>query len=168
MIFIILSVFDYPALCYRNVHSAATKPNSDFNAHSNYTELALIEMGERNVFSFVGRQTQIRLPRVQYPVYPIVTSTFGGVDFLHSVMGEFGDKATQSESQQLQDTMSTGSRGLEDNTNMLKDLFGKIPGGLWGGEDQASKADDLQVNSNATPIQNIHVTPKRPEAINRC
>jgi hypothetical protein len=58
----------------------------DFSAHSNFTELALIELGERGVFPHVGRRTQVQLPGVRRPVYPLVTGTFGGVDFLHSVM----------------------------------------------------------------------------------
>lgn len=58
----------------------------DFSAHSNFTELALIELGERGVFPHVGRRTQVELPGARHPVYPIVTGTFGGVDFLHSVM----------------------------------------------------------------------------------
>lgn len=58
----------------------------DFSAHSNFTELALIELGERDVFPHVGRRTQVELPGVRRPVYPLVTGTFGGVDFLHSVM----------------------------------------------------------------------------------
>lgn len=45
-------------------------------------------MGERNVFPHVGRNTQIELEGARYPVYPITTGTFGGVDFLHSVTGE--------------------------------------------------------------------------------
>lgn len=45
-------------------------------------------MGEEDVFPHVGRDTQMRLPGVRHPVYPIVTGTFGGVDFLHSVTGE--------------------------------------------------------------------------------
>jgi hypothetical protein len=135
----------------------------DFSAHSNYVELCLIDMGERDVFPFVGRQTQIRLQGVSNPVFPVITGTFGGVDFLHSVMGEFDDKATQSEIQQLEDSMSTTSRG--DNTSMLKNLLGQIPGGLFGGGDPAAKADELQANSNAARMQNMHVTPKRPEAV---
>ena len=125
-------------------------------------ELALIEMGEHNVFPFVGRQTQIQLAGVQYPVYPVITGTFGGVDFLHSVMGEFDDKATQSEIQQLEGTMQSGTLG---DTSLLKDLLGQIPGGLLGGGDPAGKADELQANSNAARLQNIHVTPKKPEAL---
>ena len=58
----------------------------DYTAHSNYCELVLIELGERSVFPHVGRQTQVNLPGARHPVYPIVTGTFGGVDFLHSVM----------------------------------------------------------------------------------
>lgn len=58
----------------------------DFSAHSNFTELALVELGEQEVFPHVGRRTQVELPGVRHPVYPIVTGTFGGVDFLHSVM----------------------------------------------------------------------------------
>lgn len=58
----------------------------DFSAHSNYTELALIEMGERDVFPHVGRRTAIRLQGARSEVFPIITGTFGGVDFLHSVM----------------------------------------------------------------------------------
>lgn len=60
----------------------------DFFAHSNYCELALIEMGERDVFPHVGQRARIRLNGARDEVYPIVTGTFGGVDFLHSVTGE--------------------------------------------------------------------------------
>lgn len=50
----------------------------DFSAHSNYTELALIELGERDVFPHVGRNCQVRLRGARSAVYPIVTGTFGG------------------------------------------------------------------------------------------
>lgn len=60
----------------------------DFFAHSNYTELALIEMGERDVFPHCGQDTRVQLEGARNAVYPIVTGTFGGVDFLHSVVGE--------------------------------------------------------------------------------
>lgn len=48
----------------------------DYSAHSNYTELALIELGERNVFPHVGRRTQIQLRGARGPVYPLVTGEF--------------------------------------------------------------------------------------------
>lgn len=55
----------------------------DFGAHTNYVELALIELGHRNVFPHVGSRTMLNLRGNQ--VYPLTTGTFGGVDFLHSV-----------------------------------------------------------------------------------
>lgn len=45
-------------------------------------------MGERGVFPHVGSRTQVQIPGVRHEVWPIVTGTFGGVDFLHSVTGE--------------------------------------------------------------------------------
>jgi Heterokaryon incompatibility protein Het-C len=42
----------------------------DFSAHSNYVELALMELGERDVFPHVGRRTQVRLQELRQPVYP--------------------------------------------------------------------------------------------------
>ncbi|TGO44030.1 hypothetical protein BOTNAR_0995g00020 [Botryotinia narcissicola] len=133
----------------------------DFSAHSNYTELALIEMGERDVFPHVGRRTRIELPGAEHEVYPLITGTFGGVDFLHSVMGEFGDKSTQSEIQALEGTMQEGSEG---NTSVLKDLLSSVPSGLFGGKDEASKADELQANAAAAQQAQEEVSPKDPEA----
>ena len=45
-------------------------------------------MGETEVFPYVGRSTMIRLEGARGPVYPVTTGTFGGVDFLHSMVGE--------------------------------------------------------------------------------
>ncbi len=45
-------------------------------------------MGERDIFPHCGTNTKIQLEGAQDSVYPIVTGTFGGVDFLHSVTGE--------------------------------------------------------------------------------
>ena len=116
----------------------------DYSAHSNYTELALLELGERGIFPHVGRRTMIDLPGSRQPVYPLITGTFGGVDFLHSVMGEFSDKATQSEIQELEGTMA-GSN--ENNSSMLQDILNQVPSGLFGDKDQAGKADELQANA---------------------
>lgn len=65
-----------------------TNLNPDFFAHSNYSELALLEMGEKDIFPHCGSETLMRIQDVNHPVFPIVTGTFGGVDFLHSVVGE--------------------------------------------------------------------------------
>ncbi|TKA63794.1 hypothetical protein B0A49_07864 [Cryomyces minteri] len=133
----------------------------DYSAHSNYTELALIELGEHGVFPHVGRRTQVRLQGARQPVYPIVTGTFGGVDFLHSVMGEFSDKATQTELQELEGTIQGSTN---QDTSILKNLLNQLPSGLFGVADQAGKADELQANAAAAQMQNMNITPKRPEA----
>ncbi|KAL8718663.1 MAG: hypothetical protein Q9225_004229 [Loekoesia sp. 1 TL-2023] len=138
----------------------------DYSAHSNYTELALIELGERDVFPHVGRRTQISLPEIGRSVYPIVTGTFGGVDFLHSVMGEFSDKATQSEIQELQSTIEQ-SQSSGNNTSVLQDLLNQVPDGLFGGKDQAGKADELQMNAQSAQMQSTHISPREPEAWTR-
>lgn len=67
----------------------------DFSAHSNYCELALLEMGYHNVFPLCGSATKTHLAGKM--VYPLVTGTFGAVDFLHSVLGAASDHFTQSE-----------------------------------------------------------------------
>ncbi|CAK7203287.1 hypothetical protein SEUCBS139899_006018 [Sporothrix eucalyptigena] len=67
----------------------------DFSAHSNYCELALRELGYGQVFTHCGANAQINLRG--HRVFPIVTGTFGAVDFLHSVLGEATDHFTQSE-----------------------------------------------------------------------
>ncbi|KAL9597542.1 MAG: hypothetical protein Q9179_004229 [Wetmoreana sp. 5 TL-2023] len=138
----------------------------DYSAHSNYTELALIELGERDVFPHVGRRTQIQLPENGRSVYPVITGTFGGVDFLHSVMGEFSDKATQSEIQELQSTIEQ-SQNSGNNTSVLQDLLNQVPSGLFGGKDQAGKADELQMNAQSAQMQNTHISPREPEAWTR-
>ncbi|KAL9099089.1 MAG: hypothetical protein Q9163_005359 [Psora crenata] len=136
----------------------------DFSAHSNYTELALIELGERDVFPHVGRRTMMNLPGAQQPVYPIVTGTFGGVDFLHSVMGEFSDKATQSEIQELEGTMANSG---QNNSSVLQDLLNQVPSGLFGGKDESATASELQANATAAQMQQTHISPREPEAWTR-
>ncbi|OBT50028.1 hypothetical protein VE04_09449, partial [Pseudogymnoascus sp. 24MN13] len=136
----------------------------DFSAHSNYIELALIEMGETDVFPLVGRNTQIRLQGARSAVYPLVTGTFGGVDFLHSVMGEFDDKATQSEIQQLEGTMQNGKNA---DTSFLRDILNKIPSGIFGDDDEAGKAEELRTNATTAQMNQVRVSPREPEAFTR-
>ncbi|KAF2233868.1 Het-C-domain-containing protein [Viridothelium virens] len=136
----------------------------DYSAHSNYTELALIELGERGVFPHVGRRTQVHIQGARQPVFPIVTGTFGGVDFLHSVCGEFSDKAAQSEIQELDSTLHASQ---QSDTSLLKNLLGQLPSGLFGDKDHAATADELQANAAAAQMQAMSVTPKEPEAWTR-
>ncbi|KAK5951489.1 hypothetical protein OHC33_007545 [Knufia fluminis] len=134
----------------------------DFSAHSNYTELALIELGERDVFPHVGRNCQVRLRGARSAVYPIVTGTFGGVDFLHSVCGELDDKATQSEIQELEGTLQQ-AQNQGENTSVLQDLLKKIPDGVFGGKDEAGKADELKTNATQHQMGNTQISPREPE-----
>ncbi|KAK3058388.1 hypothetical protein LTS18_011407, partial [Coniosporium uncinatum] len=133
----------------------------DYSAHSNYTELCLIELGERNVFPHVGRRTQMQVRGARSPIWPLITGTFGGVDFLHSVMGEFSDKAVQSEVQELEGAISDSTS--KQNGSMLKDLLSQLPDGLFGGKDEAGKADELQANAAAAQMQNMNISPREPE-----
>lgn len=132
----------------------------DYSAHSNYVELALIEMGERDVFPHVGRNTAIRLRGARSEVWPIVTGTFGGTDFLHSVCGEFQDKATQSEIKDLEDALNDAENS---DGSVLRDLLSKIPSGLFGGKDEAGKVNELQQNAQAHQMQNTRISPRQPE-----
>ncbi|KAM0441034.1 hypothetical protein ACHAPT_000339 [Fusarium lateritium] len=132
----------------------------DFFAHSNYCELALFELGERDVFPHCGRDTQIDLEGARGPVYPIVTGTFGGVDFLHSVTGEVSDKLTQNEIDELEGTLQ---QGASSDTSMLRDLLDKIPDGIFGDKHQSDRVDELQQNAATAQMENVAVSPREPE-----
>ncbi|KAL2122789.1 hypothetical protein VTJ04DRAFT_3244 [Mycothermus thermophilus] len=134
----------------------------DFFAHSNYTELALIELGEQDVFPHVGRNTKLRIPGARRSVYPLVTGTFGGVDFLHSVTGEVSDKMIQSELEDLEGTLINSQKA---DTSFLRELLDKIPDGILGGKSDKHKVDELQENAQAAQMENLTVSPKEPEEL---
>ncbi|KUI55334.1 hypothetical protein VP1G_02619 [Cytospora mali] len=124
----------------------------DFSAHSNYCELALRELGYHDVFPHCGNASEITLHGRR--VYPIVTGTFGGVDFLHSVLGEATDHFTQSEVDEVdialknaeQSGSSTGG-GVRDGPSGNRGLFGLSFGGGGSsssvGNDFISSISDL-------------------------
>jgi len=130
----------------------------DFGAHTNYTELALRELGMHNVFPHVGTQTMINLRGKQ--VFPLVTGTFGGVDFLHSVLGEATDHVTQTEVNQnevdqlnnaLSQAESNGKRGMGDGSaSSFTDLLANIP----GTGDIVREAQSLQASADAQAREN--------------
>ena len=62
----------------------------DFPAHSNYVELTIREFGEYAVFPHVGNSTPFDLHG--HYVFPLVTGTFGGVDFLVSTPHKEGKR----------------------------------------------------------------------------
>lgn len=137
----------------------------DFLAHSNYAELALIELGERNVFPHVGAATQLRVSGVRQPVWPLTTGSFGGVDFLHSVMGGFTDKMEASEIGELGDIVAECQK---KDTSTLKSLLMKLPKGIFGGgKDPASEAEQLQQNAQAQQMQQLSMETKNASAFTR-
>ncbi|KAF1814317.1 heterokaryon incompatibility Het-C [Eremomyces bilateralis CBS 781.70] len=121
----------------------------DWGAHTNYTELVLKELGFHDVFPHTGTATQMNVHGKH--IFPLVTGTFGGVDFLHSVLGEATDHFTQSEIDEMNvalgDASSNGKKGGSGGASGLADLLGKVPG-TQGLIQEAHKLQDLS-NSQA-------------------
>lgn len=133
----------------------------DFGAHTNYTELALREIGYRDVFPHCGSATKIDLKG--HRVFPLVTGTFGVVDFLHSVLGEATDHFAQTEVEQMDVALkdaeaqnSAGSRSTSGSqlSNMTS-LLSQVP----GAGDLARQAGDLKLSprhrSKKTDLQGL-------------
>jgi hypothetical protein len=129
----------------------------DFGAHTNYCELALRELGYHDVFPHTGIATEINVRG--HRIFPLVTGTFGAVDFLHSVLGEATDHFTQTEVEEMdlalkgaeQAQSGSGQRGLFGGQNDFVSLIGQVPG-MGGG--LAQTARDLQEQSAAQEYEN--------------
>lgn len=70
---------------YSDFEPSALHTLEDFPAHSNYCELALQKLGHQQVFDHVGSNVRVRAPN-GHMVAPLVTGSFGGADFLHSLL----------------------------------------------------------------------------------
>lgn len=118
----------------------------DFGAHTNYVELALREMGYHNVFAHTGTATEIQLRGKR--VFPLVTGTFGMVDFYHSVLGEATDHFTQSEVNEMDDALGTAQQAAQSSHPLmtLVKLLSKVPGtrDLCLEAEQLQRAADIQ------------------------
>ncbi|KAF3940994.1 hypothetical protein ABW19_dt0209592 [Dactylella cylindrospora] len=137
----------------------------DFLAHSNYTELALIELGEENIFAHVGGNTKRKLGGASGPVYPLVTGTFGGVDFLHSVTGEVSDKLTQNEIEELEGTLEHAEK---NGDSIIETILNLIPDGIFGDKgDKGTKMHEIQDNANNSQLANTQISPREPEEYTR-
>ncbi|KAL8837955.1 MAG: hypothetical protein Q9170_002327 [Blastenia crenularia] len=134
----------------------------DFGAHTSYTELVLREMGHTNVFPHTGAATEINLRGRR--VFPLVTGTFGAVDFLHSVLGEATDHFAQTEIDQLDITLgdaqaqskpSGGARnGIDDGQSQLSNMTGLLSQ-MPGAGDLCQQASQLQAQSDAQEQANL-------------
>ncbi|KIY69310.1 Het-C-domain-containing protein [Cylindrobasidium torrendii FP15055 ss-10] len=119
----------------------------DYSAHSNFCEIALVSMGHEQVFTQVGDQVRIQAPNGKW-VAPIVTGTFGGSDFMHSLLGEAGDKLSESSVSDLNKKIdSARSRSgpggsATGSTDGLRALFKLLPDGMGG--DMSRDMDNVQ------------------------
>jgi hypothetical protein len=123
----------------------------DFSAHSNYVELVLREMGHLHVFPHTGVSTMMNIRG--HHVFPIVTGTFGTVDFLHSVLGEATDHFAQSEINEVDTKLNKASGTSASNSQTsLIGLLSKVP----GAGDLISEAQRLKTQSDAQAKANEH------------
>lgn len=122
----------------------------DFGAHTNYVELSLRELGFNNVFPHVGTATAINLHGKH--VFPLVTGTFGTVDFYHSVLGEATDHFTQSEVNEMDNALGTAQQAAQSSSPLttLVKLLSKVP----GTKDLCDEAERLQASSQAQARSN--------------
>ena len=79
-----------------------------------------------------------------------------------SVTVEFGNRADQSEIQELQGTMQSLQNNGQ-NFSVLQYSLKRVPGCLFGGTDQAGKVEWRQMNTKTAQLQNAHITPHKPE-----
>jgi Heterokaryon incompatibility protein Het-C len=117
----------------------------DFGAHTNYVELALRELGMANVFPHTGTASGINL-RGKH-TFPLVTGTFGMVDFFHSVLGEATDHFTQSEINEMDNALGSAQSSSQSSSPLktFTSVLSKIP----GTRDLCTEAEKLQASSQA-------------------
>jgi hypothetical protein len=126
----------------------------DFGAHTNYVELSLRELGFHDVFAHTGTNTMINL-RGKH-TYPLVTGTFGMVDFYHSVLGEATDHFTQSEVNEMDNALGTAQTAAQSSHPVitLVKLLSKVPGtrDLCVQAEQLQRASEIQARENSRAI----------------
>jgi hypothetical protein len=133
----------------------------DVPAHSNFVELVLLRMGHRQVFCHVGDQVRVQSPHGPCP--PLVTGTFGGSDFMHSLLGEATDHISEASVTDLQKKIDQARSAPRDGTaDNLRDLLFQIPGG--DGQQLSREMDGVSDLSRSTkdPMnmspQELHAT----------
>ncbi|KAF7307412.1 Heterokaryon incompatibility protein het-c [Mycena indigotica] len=128
----------------------------DLLAHSNWVEIGLRKMGYDEVFCHVGDRTEIETPNGRAP--PLVTGTFGGADFLHSLMGEAGDKLSQASVTDLASKMDEAqSQDQASKIATLKALLSKLPFG--GGGSKVNEGEQLGEEAKAYHFNPNNVAP---------
>lgn len=129
---------------------AALHTLEDFSAHSNYIELCLHEMGEEDVFLFVGDKCRISVPFYSdsdRKVAPLITGTFGMLDIFHSLLGEADDMAilqSKGSLDQIENTEGYGRAAFEQLFNAIKAAMSALPGSPDKDNDEDSVIERLE------------------------
>ncbi|KAF5310722.1 hypothetical protein D9619_007668 [Psilocybe cf. subviscida] len=126
----------------------------DLLAHTNWCELALRKMGYEEVFCHVGDSVLVDTPNGPAP--PLVTGTFGGADFLHSLLGETGDKLSQASVTDLSHKISETSSGNGPDIGAIKNILGKFGG---GNDSDLDHGEQLKAESKAYHFDPNNVCP---------
>ncbi|KAF9041808.1 heterokaryon incompatibility Het-C [Hymenopellis radicata] len=126
----------------------------DLMAHSNWLEIALRKLGFTEIFCHVGDAVLIEAPTGEF-VPPLVTGTFGGADFVHSLLGEATDHLSQASVTALQDAISQQSTPevsgkLADIRAILKKL---------GMGSEMEQAEQMQAQSSAYHFDPDNIAP---------
>ncbi|PPQ91780.1 hypothetical protein CVT25_000425 [Psilocybe cyanescens] len=127
----------------------------DLLAHSNWCELALRKMGHNEVFCHVGNEVVVDTPNGPAP--PLVTGTFGSADFLHSLLGEAGDKLSQASVTDL--SAKINNTAQEDNgskIDTLKNILGMLGG---GDEDKLNQGEEIKQQTKAYDFNPDDIAP---------
>ncbi|EAU92260.1 heterokaryon incompatibility protein HET-C [Coprinopsis cinerea okayama7 len=114
----------------------------DLMAHSNWCELALRKMGYEEVFCHVGDNVLVDTPNGPAP--PLVTGTFGGADFLHSLLGEAGDKLSQASVTDLSGKLNEAQQSGGADLGPLKNILSRIMGGSSEEEEKLNQGEEMK------------------------
>ncbi|KAI1274425.1 heterokaryon incompatibility Het-C [Xylaria sp. FL0933] len=121
---------DHGAVKESRIHlGAALHTLEDFSAHSNFVELCLHELGEEQVFPFVGDACRVEIPGRFWKhrkVAPLVTGTFGMLDIFHSLLGEADDMAivqTKGSLGELEKKLGYGGMAFEQVYDLVKNAL---------------------------------------------
>ncbi|KAJ7150218.1 Het-C-domain-containing protein [Mycena filopes] len=129
----------------------------DLLAHSNWVEIALRKMGYAEVFCHVGDATEIETPGGRAP--PLVTGTFGGADFLHSLMGEATDKLSQASVTDLASKMNEAQSGDNSNVSALHSILSKLPIGGGSSDSKMEEGEQLHAEAKAYNFDPNNIAP---------
>ncbi|KAL0951712.1 hypothetical protein HGRIS_008387 [Hohenbuehelia grisea] len=127
----------------------------DLLAHSNWCEIALRKMGHSEVFCHVGDNVVVNTPNGQAP--PIVTGTFGGADFLHSLMGEATDKLSQASVTDLTEKMNAASQDDNSKADALRNILKQLP--IGGGSEKVDEGESMHEKAKAYHFDPNNVAP---------